>query len=237
MHLGVIYIYGGHQLAFSYFEHLMKARNENRIKFDDIFCLDANPRCIAAQKMPQNFIAQTPEEFTLKYALNHSTDKSDVFVPDHTAQHILLKVFWANAARHTLLQTSLVPLNQEITTPFTYPSNAGALCAMSYATWSCPPECQEPDVCPHTNSLRDWDCASVCQKISVQASNELATYFFACETLLDHIVMLPARQITRDLQNFEQRLAQDPPYQVIVGTHSHCHGILGSFSISKSSSI
>jgi len=227
-----IYIFGGHALSVNYHELLTAAKASGEITSREIFCIDDNPTCVAASTIPQAHICLHPAEFIAKYINRHYEQHPlDAIVPDHTAQHVLLKVFLDKVAAQGTFKTQLIPLKEGPNTPFLHKAENQAIWAISYATWICPPDCQEPAICPHTKAPRSWDCGDVLKPSQTNSNNKVVTHLFACAPLYQHIVQIPGAVICQEMMTFEKSLTENPPERVIIGTHSHCHGIIGHFAI------
>lgn len=233
-----IYLFGGHALAFSYFQKLQTAKSENLISYENIYCIDADEHAHAAKIIPDHLIKKTPVQFILNYLdqpQNYHPD--DIIVPDHTAKHIFLGVFLDLVkTKFPNLQTQLKTFQADFTTPFLHKSENDAIWAMSYATWRCPSECQEPNICPHTNANRDWDFnQSLPELMKSFSDTTYSTHLFFCEQLVHAISKIPLTKVIAEVSQFIYALQTQPPQKVIVVTYSHCHGILGQFEINRSS--
>ncbi len=211
-----IYILGGHKLSCSYYEKIKAAKEQGRIDYDGIFLVDDQPY----------------HEFILTLDARRIT--LDAIIPDHTAKHVMLQVFM-DLARKESFTPVLNPINLDIQTPYLNKLEEESIWAMSYATWTCPMYCDEPEVCPHTKKKRDWEMGEICsyEPTSPRTYDKQSTncYSFSCEPLVDEIVFIPMESITNQIQDFQKKLKKEPPKEVFVFTHSHCHGILGKFKI------
>lgn len=230
-----IYVLGGHALATSYALTLETGRQNGFIAFDKLFCVtdDSRAKAISALGRDQ-IIPEAPARFVLDYASDPlRQNPRDTLVPDHTAKHVMLEVFMQRTReRRPDLNCSLAPFESDFTTPFLYKGENGALWALSHATWACPPDCDEPEICPHIQAKRDWNFfESLPELFKTLPDAEYAKYRFGCLPLFKEISQIPLPQITEALRDFDARLAADSPCKVIVATHSHCHGILGSFEL------
>jgi hypothetical protein len=232
--MGTIYIFGGHTLAQSYFSELMQAREQGAIAFADIYCIDATQDCPAKKNHPDHFIARDPADFILEYLTDTPADaKQDAIIPDHTAQHVFLKVFLNLAARHPNTRAALAPFHSDLQTPFLHKNEDNSVWAVSYATWSCPPECDEPAICPHTQNKRDWDFNRSLTELRQTLPATTSLHLFACQTLWRHIAQIPAADILQECSRFVQNLTAEKITHALIGTHSHCHGILGHLAIER----
>lgn len=230
-----IYVLGGHALATGYAQALESGRRDGQIAFDELFCVTDDPKAKAIASLGQgSVISEAPARFILDYAADPSRQNlNDTLVPDHTAKHVMLEVFMQMAReRRPDLNCALSPFESDFTAPFSYKGENGALWALSHATWTCPPDCDEPEICPHIQANRDWNFFESLPKLFESLSDaEYAKYRFGCIPLFKEIAQIPLPRIVSSLRDFDARLSGTPPRQVIVATHSHCHGILGSFEL------
>ncbi len=230
-----IYILGGHKLAYDYSQKICAAKGALLIDFKNIVLIDAEASCYAASRIqsPVSLATKPYHEFILEYLTSHPQDLGttpDTFVPDHTAPHVMLQVF------RTLAQNAvLCPFELAAEIPFKKSLENGAIWAVSYATWLCPADCAEPGICPHTTQNRDWDFNASMSNIidTIPCKNKPTNAFiFSCAPLVAEIAQIPVAQIRKRVRGFCDLLAeQSHPLEVLVATHSHCHGIIGKFSI------
>lgn len=226
-----IYILGGHKLATQYFEKLTRAK----LKAQQIFAVTDDPKAhIYSQAHSDHVIALSNAEFMLKYTFENRPHANDILVPDHTAKHVMLQTQLAIAKK--LLPQALVqltPLNWPLQTPFLHKFENEALVAMSYATWTCAADCNEPSICPHTKKKRDWDFNTSLKPVYESLSSKNVICFdYACEPLFEEISQIPMSFIHEQLNRFKSTL-QDAfvSQKYAVATHSHCHGIVGGFEV------
>lgn len=236
---GRIYIFNGHRLSLSYFYKLKNARDEAKLECGEIFCLSGDPTDQAHRDLSaQNLISASPSQFLLDCALGlRSFDHADSIIPDHTAKHILLMAYM-DITREILPEAhvELAPLELNLTTPFMHKSDNNAIWAMSHATWMCPPDCDEPAVCPHIQNSRTWDFFDSLEKVlkktrDLNAANpENLVYHYGCTPIFAEIAHIPLKTIVDDLKDYVQKLKNGVRQPVVVATHSHCHAIVGRFT-------
>lgn len=234
-----IYIMGGHALAAGYAKTLIAANKAGRIVYQNIFCVTEETNSKALTVLgADNIICKSPSRFVLDTATSPGDAHSqktpqDILVPDHTAKHLLLEVFMS-CARETAPEqnVALSPIGADLATPFSYPGENGALLAVSYATWACPADCDEPDICPHTQTQRDWDFHRALPAfLSSFPDAAHVKLVYGCQPLIDQISFIPLTRITDDVNAFKERLKRNLPLSVFVATHSRCHGIIGKFTV------
>ena len=231
-----IFILGGHKLAVSYYDKISKAKAAGQIDYDRLFCVTDDLDAHAYRHVPRpDVISKSYSQFILEILSDPETvSPYDTVVPDHTAKHVMLQVFLGFVAkRFANYETHLKPFVSDLNTPFLYKSENDALWAMSYATWSCPPDCDEPAICPHIAAPRTWDFFRTIPQIVKSLSQNASVHLFGCEPLVVEISHLSLPKIADELKAFEARLTGPLPVTVLIATHSRCHGILGCFELNS----
>lgn len=236
-----IYILGGHKLAYSYFEKITQAKREGLIQFQNLFCVTNDQNSYAVKHLPrENIMPFSAADFIYEkiFSEPEKIDSKDVLVPDHTAKHVLLQAFMTIVEKaFPEYKVEFSPFESDFQTPFLYKSENDALWAMSYATWTCPPDCPEPEVCPHIQNKRDWDFfKALPEEMKKYSSKDYSVHLFSCEAFVEQISQIPMAKIAEEMTRFVERLKHNPPQKVIVATHSHCHGILGQLRLISTNS-
>lgn len=229
-----IYILGGHKLSFSYYEKILHAQNEKLISFNNIYLIDADNNCYAQQNLQNksHFIQKSPADFICDYLIRPDNyHPQDTLIPDHTAKHVMLQTAlkWMERSLPTL-KAQLTPIVSDFSPPFVYKSENDALLAVSHATWTCPPDCDEPAVCPHTQSTRTWDFDREIQTKFGNLPNTMLLQF-CCSILAYEVAQIPMMTVVKNFSELSYALQNQTHDQFIVATNSHCHGILGQFEI------
>ncbi|EKD41285.1 MAG: hypothetical protein ACD_73C00778G0002 [uncultured bacterium] len=226
-----IIVLGGHRLSTTYIRHLLKAKANGLIHFDQLSFIDphTDPCALKEIREPLHFINQTYTQGLQQ--IFESTAIDDLaqmcVIPDHTAPHVLFQLFidWLKAKN---IETKIIPFVQDLNLPFQKTLDSG-ICAISYATWICPLECEEPDTCPAINNKRHWDFAKFLKEIKFEGLGHLS--LFGCNQLAYGVCEIPLLLIRDEFQKLTQSLK--PGDTFLVGTHSKCHGILGVGQIYK----
>lgn len=238
-----IYILGGHALSYSYFQKIQEAKKAGLIDFTNCLMIDPNSNC-EARKKSQPTIQKAYSDFILEYLENATAQNpADTLIPDHTARHVMLQVYLDLVAKKfPQYKTELSPIETDAGTPFLYKSEDKACHAMSYATWTCPADCDEPQICPHIQATRTWDFdvslknfLDDLQKKEMNKNIRINFNRFACEILVYEIAQISFKNITMRAAEFVDEMKNNPPDKVVVATHSHCHGIMGQFAINHRS--
>lgn len=207
-----IHVLGTHALSQSYRKKLLEGRDLGLVTANQIECVEN----------PCDFIWD-----------HYRSKKSphDIFIPDHTAKHVMLEVMMLaareqGAQNSTLGNVILSPIVSDVSTPFIYKSDGGAIWAMSFATWSCPPTCTEPAICPFIESKRHWEMKEIMKSLG-------AHFVFSCELVYCEIAGIQLGFVHQQLSRLENLLLQSRPLEVVVATHSNCHGIAGKFIVTS----
>ncbi len=232
-HFNTIYILGGHKLAYSYYEKIQLAKSQDLIDFAEIKIIDADMNCHARQFISDTtFVHKSNAEFLCDYLLDSAQyHPSDIIIPDHTAKHVMLQaaLYWIQK-QFPKIKTSLSPLTSDLKAPFLHKSENDAIWAVSHATWVCPADCDEPEICPHTKSTRTWDLD---RELSTACLGEPETLFlqFPCSVLVYEIAQIPMTTILTNFSQLSYELQNGTLANVVLATNSHCHGILGKLSL------
>jgi hypothetical protein len=207
------------------------AKSQRALVFSQAFLIDGDPHCLAAQNQAPSFINKPPSQFILDDLFSDSQNPDAVLVPDHTAKHVMLQTCLGIVEKNfPTLKVKLSPLSSSFQTPFLHKNETNSLWAMSYATWTCPADCTEPKTCPHTQGPRDWDF-NQSLKTLYDSLPSTCVYDFACQPLFAEIAQIPMRVIRREMSRFIDDVKNHKAKKFLVATHSHCHGIVGSFEI------
>ena len=122
--------------------------------------------------------------------------------------------------------------SKDIVFPFQKKVHEGVY-ALSYATWICPPECDEPEVCPAIEGERTWNFSRMILDLKpAQASFPVYSVAFSCEQLVDGIAYLPLQKLFNAWNLFKKELERQKSLTLTLTTHSKCHAILGMAEIS-----
>lgn len=217
-----IYVLGGHKLSLAYIEKLLKARDEKIISFDQLYFIDPNTACAVTAKKISGI------HFIQKSYVNALSDllpclgPADLLIPDHTAPHVLFQLF-IDLLQKEGKKVEVLPFTEGLETPYQKNFDSG-VCAVSYATWMCPVDCDEPAICPHTKSTRTWDFVKRFSEFKPQAAS---LHTFHAQQLAYGVAQIPAIQIKNEWLKLQSTIRNNSRHRFIVATFSHCHGIVG----------
>jgi hypothetical protein len=222
-----IVISGGEAGAF-YVRQLRRAVAAGKLDTDGIVVIDRDPSCrVASEAAADPFVRLETAEWSAWLAAHlGGADPADHLVPYHWAPHLLLgwlegevRASGAVAIRGGALAPRALPF--EATT-------AAGDRALSYASWTCPPTCIEPAVCPHTRGPKDWSLAA---DLEAPASDGATPVVFRCVHLVYGVGTIPVRDIlaARDRLCAASSTARR---RYVVATSSHCHALATRLDIS-----
>lgn len=105
---------------------------------------------------------------------------------------------------------------------------------VSHATWTCPVNCVEPHICPHTRDVRSWTLPdTIASWVDAQraAGNPLVGPFtFHCTHRAYGVGMIDRAPIAR-AEAAIMDAAERGPVRAVIATASHCHGAVAVLSV------
>jgi hypothetical protein len=225
----VIVVSGG-GIGAGYVRQLLRAVAAGRLATERILVVDRDPACAAAA------FARRDARVSLEVGdwgewLDGRLDghrPEDHLVPYHWAPHLLAG--WLE--RQLLRRGASVGAGPPIPprgVPYERATRDGGL-ALSYATWTCPPTCIEPALCPHTRGAKDWSLVS---RLSTCGPGDPFEEAIALPSL--HLVFgvatIPVAAIHAARDRMLAGLAGGRR-RYLVATASHCHGLAASLEVS-----
>ncbi len=215
-------------------EQIIKAQKEGLISFEHLSFVDPhpNPHALKIWGDQAVFVKKTYHDFSADI-LTDKMDLSDsILVPDHTAPHVLLQTFVQLLKAQTGKQVTLVPFDENLNLPFQKNLDSG-ISALSFATWICPLECEEPDHCPGCEQQRTWDFSDTLGQFKIQnQSAGHSVHLFGCTQMAYGVCEISLKTIAEEWAFLRQKI-NDIPHRFTVATFSKCHGIIGTASINE----
>jgi hypothetical protein len=221
-------VIGGGDVGAGYARQLLRACEAGRLATDEIVVVDRDPACAArALRDPRLRFAVADWDEWLDDHLDERR-AADHLVPYHWAPHLFSDWLAREVRRRggQAARASGVPVQG---VPFERETGAGDR-ALSYATWTCPPTCIEPALCPHTRGPKDWSLATRLE-LSGADDDHSGRIVFRCLHLIWGVGTVPAR----DLLAARDRVCAGlggVPRRYLVATASHCHGLAAMLEIS-----
>lgn len=219
-------VVGGAESGVFYVRQLRRAAEAGRIALDRVLVIDRDPRC-AVSRLPRD----TRVEIVVADWSAWLDDGLDALpagaqlVPYHWAPHLLREWLERQVERHggTAARGDRVP-PQGLPWEGDLPSGDRAL---SYATWTCPPTCIEPALCPHTRGPKTWSLAAeLAHPRPTDPWHERivfrAMHFAYGVGTIPVADILAARDRVID--------ALPAPRRYLVATSSHCHALAATLA-------
>ncbi len=213
-----VVISGGEAGAF-YVRQLRRAVTAGKLETGAIVVVDRDPACrVAAEAAGDPLVRLETAEWSDWLAANLGrADPADHLVPYHWAPHLLLG--WLEGElRRAGASVSHGGALAARGLPFEAATSAGDR-ALSYASWTCPPTCIEPAVCPHTRGPKDWSLAADLES----PAGDAAPVVFRCVHLVYGVGTIPVRDILAARDRLRSEAGARRSY--LVATSSHCHAL------------
>jgi hypothetical protein len=214
-------VIGGGQIGAGYVRQLLRAVAAGRLTTERIVVVDRDPGCAAGAVRGALVRVEVADWSAWLDANLDGLGRDDELVPYHWSPHLLAD--WlerqARARGACTASAGAVPSRG---VPYERATRDGGL-ALSYATWTCPPTCIEPALCPHTRGPKDWSLAA-------QLADPRAGDPFDDRVVLPslHLVWgvatVPVAAIHAARDRVLAGLAAGPR-RYLVATASHCHGL------------
>ncbi|MBI4412500.1 MAG: hypothetical protein HY541_08455 [Deltaproteobacteria bacterium] len=250
---GPIYVLGGGPLGCHYIGEIIRAKKEGLIDYPELFFIDPHSDVLAVTKFKNEalHIENTYTGFLEELIVKRSAtgEEAGLLIPDHSAPHVLFRVFLdliQNDKRFGERTTRIVSFPAKgddfPKTPFLKTLDSG-ICAVSYAQWVCPLECQEPNICPAINQERSWNFNETFSHYTrdhiESVTNHLAggpaasTHLFSCIQLVHGVAFIPIDHLFHEWDRLVHKLESQLKVELLVSTFSKCHGIIGKAMISS----
>ena len=112
-------------------------------------------------------------------------------------------------------------------------AGGGGVHYVSYATWTCPINCVEPRLCPHTRGPRDWSVPVTIarhERDETAAGRPTVAVSLFCRHRAYGVGMFDTTEVI-DAHRRVMDAAEHGAVEAIIGTVSHCHGALARGTI------
>jgi hypothetical protein len=196
--------------------------------------VDRDPACAVARDVGANdalviiSVSEWRDYFAryLAVARGDGSARNDAIVPSPLMPH-LLRDWLLDSARDRWPDRDVrtAPLDAPPNVPWERAAPDGTH-YVSFATWMCPINCVEPDVCPHTKGPRDWSLAPTIRQHAASNGDALAPFLFQCTHRAYGVGMIDVRDVVAADDQIAAAGAGGRGVEVLVGTVSHCHGAL-----------
>jgi hypothetical protein len=164
-----------------------------------------------------------------------ATGADDAIVPSPLMPHLMYEWIRDRAVqRWPGRSVETLPLEGTVGTPWEQGAPDGTR-YVSFATWMCPINCIEPELCPHTHGPRSWTMPDAMREyVDAQAAEGQEIHgplVFHCTHRAYGVGMIDTEAVVAADREIAAT-AIDRPARFLVGTVSHCHGALSLLSVS-----
>lgn len=245
---GTIVVVGGGCYGSYYVRQLGRANRAGAITWDRVLVVDKNPDCAVSangglwepgliSRNPTLVVAEwTPffSEYLSGWSSSAESRSTDAIVPSPLMPHLLYEWVRDRARERwpgrevearSLGETAGTPWESEARDRTRY---------VSFATWMCPINCVEPEICPHTKAERTWSMPVAMQEFvdkSFPGETKIeGPLVFHCTHRAYGVGMIPVESVVR-ADKFIETVASTRAADVLVATVSHCHGAMNVLSI------
>lgn len=216
-----------------YVRQLLRAVGAGRLVTERIVVVDRDASCLAARRCgPRSAgaaeVLLEPSDWSdwLDTHLD-ALGPDDHLVPYHWAPHLLrdwLARRLAAAGAESCPGGDVPPRGL----PFEATTAAGDR-ALSYASWTCPPLCIEPALCPHTRGAKEWSLARDLEGFRPGEAWDGRTVF-RCLHLVYGVGTIPVADILAARDRMLAAAAEGPRTW-LVATSSHCHALASTMRV------
>jgi hypothetical protein len=229
LHVPCFVVISGGEIGAGYVRQLVRAVAEGRLATERIVVVDRDPVCAVGASAQGGSLVHLEVSDWAEW-LDENLDglgRDDHLVPYHWAPHLLAD-WLERQARVRGADTAPGGAIPPRGVPYERPTRDGGL-ALSYATWTCPPTCIEPALCPHTRGPKDWSLA-------VRLAAPLAGDPFDDRVVLPslHLVWGVATVPVASIHAARDRVLAGlafGPRRYLVSTASHCHGLARAIDV------
>ncbi|MEO5902800.1 MAG: hypothetical protein ABIQ55_02190 [Gemmatimonadaceae bacterium] len=245
---GTIVVIGGGCYGSYYLRQLCRASRADAISWERLLVIDRNPSCAIAldpererhglsSPLPLLVVAEWSDFFSTylrEWTLNPDSRESDSIVPSPLMPHLLYEWVRDRASRRWPDRSvSTIALNEKPETPWQSSAPDGTH-YVSFATWTCPVNCIEPEICPHTRGERTWTMPKAMEDYvaAERGAGRLidGPLVFHCTHRAYGVGMIPVTAVVEaDIQ--VAKTASDAPARFVIATVSHCHGAINVLSV------
>ena len=219
-------VIGGGEVGAGYARQLLRACAAGRLITGEIVVVDRDPGC-AARALADARLRFAVADWAEWLDAHLDARPRHHLVPYHWAPHLFSDWLARQVQRRggVAARAGSVPAQG---VPFERQTAAGDR-ALSYATWTCPPTCIEPALCPHTRGPKDWSLADRLRPARPdQAFAERIV--FRCLHLVWGVGTVPVGDLLAARDRLCAGLASGPR-RYLVATASHCHGLAAALEV------
>ncbi|HEY7898366.1 MAG TPA: hypothetical protein VIC03_08120 [Gemmatimonadaceae bacterium] len=225
---GSIIVVGGGCYGSYYVRQLERASAAGAIRFDRVIVVDRSPDCaVAVSGTTAEMVISEWTDFFDRYLGTVAADTADAIVPSPLMPHLMYEWLRDRArGRWPARVVETRPLPLEPDTPWRSGAPDGTFYG-SYATWTCPINCVEPRLCPHTGGERSWTmpdaAADLVRRSRAGAEPLQGPVIFHCSHRAFGVGMFDTRDVVA-ADRLVERVGAGATADILVATVSHCHG-------------
>ncbi len=225
---GTIIVVGGGCYGSYYVRQLERAQSADALRYERIRVIDRSSDCaVARETTTAEVVVAEWDAYFGEYLADSAADTRDAIVPSPLMPHLMYE--WLRDRARSRWPGRIVEtraLTLEPATPWRSAAPDGTFYA-SYATWTCPINCVEPRLCPHTGGERSWTMPEAAAELVVRSAGSSeplrGPVIFHCTHRAFGVGMFETRDVVA-ADRLIQQVAMASAASVLVGTVSHCHG-------------
>jgi len=238
---GTITVVGGGCYGSYYVRQLLRARDAGKLRWvGRLVVVDRNAECEASRRYGGDIVLALEEwaPYFTSYldgvAAAPEPHQRDAIVPSPLMPHLLFDwVVQRSRTRWPDRRVTCVPPAAVEGVPWQR-EGADATRYVSFATWTCPVNCIEPRICPHTKGERTWSFPPTLTA-HVEAERRAGRALegpalFRCTHRAHGVGMIDVDEVLA-ADRLVAAVGAHRAARVLVGTVSHCHGALGELAI------
>lgn len=225
----LLVVISGGEIGAGYVRQLLRAVARGRLATGRIVVVDRDPACAAIRVAHGASLVRLAVADWAEW-LDDNLDglgRDDHLVPYHWAPHLLAGWLERQARRRGAIAApgGVIPPRG---VPYERTTRDGGL-ALSYATWTCPPTCIEPVLCPHTRGPKDWSLAAhlAAPRPGDGFDENVVLPSFH---LVFGVATVPVAAIHAARDRVLAGLDAGPR-RYLVSTASHCHGLARAIEV------
>lgn len=228
-HMDLIVI-GGGCYGCLHARQLLKAARRGKIAPRHIVVVDRNPACQALREFAEEPLVEVVRAEWGAYLRERlaatPAATEDHLVPAPLAPHLLFDWLLAEAAALPGVSATRAACALPLDLPVSQPDGRGNQ-IISAANWLCPVTCIEPALCPAIRGPRGWDLATIVRGAMAQAPDAYTgASLFTCRHFAWGVGTIPLADLAHAREQLRAALQAGQAQRVVIGTVSHCHGIL-----------
>jgi hypothetical protein len=225
----LLVVISGGEIGTGYARRLLRAAARGRLATERIVVVDRDPSCAAAGLARQEPLVRL-EVADWAAWLDRELERlgpDDHLVPYHWAPHLLAGWLERQVRSRGAAASPVGPIPAR-GVPYERPTRDGGL-ALSYATWTCPPTCIEPALCPHTRGPKDWSLAA---DLGAARPGDAFDEHLVLPSfhLVFGVATVPMAAIHAARDRVLAGLSRGPR-RYLVSTASHCHGLARAIEV------